>query len=169
MTVQPRTVPLILLIVLEAACSPAAVKTLESTSSSPIQLPQGSERVTLDPADFVATIDHPFWPMRPGNVWIYREREADGNVRRVKVTVTDGAKRILGIEVTVVRETVIADGELTEDTIDWYAQDTAGNLWLASPRSNFGVAGFLRRIHPSSRVLIPPAHPLRRAPRTCPD
>jgi hypothetical protein len=29
-------------------------------------LPPRSRPVKLDPADFVATIDHPFWPMRPG-------------------------------------------------------------------------------------------------------
>jgi hypothetical protein len=68
--------------------------------------------------------------MRPGNVWIYRETDADENVLSVKVTVTDRTKRILGIEATVVHEKVIVDGELAEDAIEWYAQDTRGNLWF---------------------------------------
>lgn len=126
----PRSLPLIPLLVIAAACTQATVNTPASASSSPIHLPQGSERVTLEPADFVATIDHPFWPMRPGNVWIYRGKDADRNALRVKVTVTDGTKRILGIDATVVHEKVTTDGELVEDTIDWYAQDTAGNLWF---------------------------------------
>lgn len=130
MAVLLRTVRLIPLLVIVAACTPATVKTPGSASSSPIHLPQGSERVTLDPADFVATIDHPFWPMRPGNVWIYRQTDAERNVLRVVVMVTDRTKRILGIEATVVHERVMTDGQLVEDTFDWYAQDAAGNLWF---------------------------------------
>jgi len=32
----------------------------------------------------------------------------------------------MGILATVVRDTVTRDGELVEDTHDWYAQDPAG-------------------------------------------
>lgn len=130
MTMPPRAACLIPLLVIAVGCTPATVKTPASTSSSPIHLPQGSERVTLDPGDFVATVDHPFWPMRPGNVWIYRKTGADGTVLRVKMTVTGGTKRILGIEATAVHEKVTTDGDLVADTIDWYAQDTAGTLWF---------------------------------------
>jgi hypothetical protein len=92
-------------------------------------LPQGSEPVELDPADFVAEIDNPYWPMAPGSRWVYRETDAEGAVQRVEVTVTDRRKTILGIEATVVHDVVTEDGELIEDTYDWYAQDTSGNLW----------------------------------------
>jgi hypothetical protein len=91
----------------------------ESTS-----LPQGNEPAKLDEADFVDRIDHPYWPMAPGNRWVYRE---DG--QRVEVTVTDETKEILGIRATVVHDVVTEDGELIEDTFDWYAQDKDGNLW----------------------------------------
>ena len=30
-------------------------------------LPQGSEPVDLDPADFTTKIDNPYWPMEPGS------------------------------------------------------------------------------------------------------
>jgi hypothetical protein len=33
------------------------------------------------------------------------------------------------VTVTVVHDRVFTAGELTEDTFDWYAQDTAGNVW----------------------------------------
>jgi hypothetical protein len=92
-------------------------------------LPQGSEPVELDPADFVAEIDNPYWPMRPGTAWAYRETDAEGTVQRVDVTVTDRTKTILGIEAVVVHDVVTQDGELIEDTYDWYAQDTSGNVW----------------------------------------
>ena len=41
-------------------------------------LPQGSEPVTLDPADFTTEIDNPYWPMRPGSRWVYRETDTTG-------------------------------------------------------------------------------------------
>ena len=99
------------------------------TPAEPAALPQGGEPFELDPADFVAEIDNPYWPMIPGSTWIYRETDAEGTVQRVEVTVTDRTKRILGIEATVVHDVVTEDGELIEDTFDWYAQDTAGNVW----------------------------------------
>lgn len=92
-------------------------------------LPQGSEPVELDPADFVAEIDNSYWPMRPGTAWVYRETDAEGTVQRVDVTVTDRTKTILGIAAVVVHDVVTQDGELIEDTYDWYAQDTSGNVW----------------------------------------
>ena len=87
-------------------------------------LPQGSEPANLDAADFVERIDNPYWPMAPGSRWVYSE---DG--QRVEVSVTDRTKEILGIQATVVHDVVSEDGELVEDTLDWYAQDKDGNVW----------------------------------------
>ena len=41
-------------------------------------LPHGSEPANLDPADFTTRIDNPYWPMRPGSRWVYRETDAEG-------------------------------------------------------------------------------------------
>ncbi len=91
-------------------------------------LPKGKEPVKLDPADFSARIDNPYWPMAPGTRWTYRERE-EGTQRRVVVTVTDKTKNIEGITARVVHDVVTEGGELKEVTDDWYAQDSAGNVW----------------------------------------
>jgi hypothetical protein len=86
--------------------------------------------VTLDPADFTTKIDNPYWPMRPGTRWVYRETDPEGAQLRVVVTVTGKTRRIAnGITARVVRDTVTEGGELVEDTWDWYAQDSAGNVW----------------------------------------
>jgi hypothetical protein len=92
-------------------------------------LPTGSETVELDPAEFSTTIDNPYWPMRPGSRWIYRETDGEGGESRVEVTVTDRTKEIDGIEALVVHDVVTEDGEVKEDTFDWYAQDADGNIW----------------------------------------
>jgi hypothetical protein len=92
-------------------------------------LPQGSEPVELDPADFSSTIDHPYWPMPVGARWVYRETDQEGAEQRVVVTVTEDTKNVMGIEAHVVHDVVTEDGELVEDTFDWYAQDADGNVW----------------------------------------
>lgn len=46
-----------------------------------------------------------------------------------QVFVTYDTKDILGVETTVVRDVAWDEGVLVEDTLDWYAQDTAGNVW----------------------------------------
>jgi hypothetical protein len=110
--------------------SPTATQPSASpTAAGASGLPQGDEPVELDPADFVDEIDNPYWPMRPGSRWVYTETDADGNELRVEVTVTNEKKAILGISATVVRDIVTENGEVIEDTFDWYAQDIAGNIW----------------------------------------
>ena len=97
--------------------------------SGPPPLPQGSEPVRLDPADFVSQTDNPYWPMAPGSTWVYEETDAEGNVQRVEVTVTERTRSILGIAATVVHDVVTESGVVKEDTYDWYAQDESGNVW----------------------------------------
>ena len=70
-------------------------------------LPRGSEPVKLDPADFTTRIDNPYWPMRPGNRWVYRETDSEGTRQRVVVTVTRRTKLIAnGVTARVVRDVV---------------------------------------------------------------
>ena len=82
----------------------------------------------LDPADFTTNIDNPYWPMRPGSHWVYRETE-NGETQRVDVTVTDKTKVLAGITARVVHDQVTRKGQVLENTYDWYAQDSHGNLW----------------------------------------
>ena len=99
-------------------------------ASSSSGLPQGSEAVELDPADFTTEIDNRYWPMVPGSRWIYRETEPGSPPQKVVVTVTRRTKTIAnGIEARVVRDVVTERGVPVEVTDDWYAQDRAGNVW----------------------------------------
>ena len=93
-------------------------------------LPQGSDPVSLDPAEFTTQISNEYWPMKPGTRWVYRELDEEGEASRVVVTVTGVTREIAnGITARVVRDTVSTDGEVVEDTFDWYAQDADGNIW----------------------------------------
>ncbi|MEK6250742.1 MAG: hypothetical protein AABM43_02155 [Actinomycetota bacterium] len=109
----------------------------KSTSADPAPtaatsgLPQGSEPVKLDPADFTTQIDNPYWPMKPGSRWVYREvNPEDLSVEDVVVKVTNRTKKMAnGIDARVVSDFVSENGVPTEVTTDYYAQDAAGNIW----------------------------------------
>jgi hypothetical protein len=99
--------------------------TAGSQGSGSDGLPQGSEPVTLDPADFTLDIDNPYFPLRPGTRWVSSEGD-----EKVVIKVTSDTKKIEGITSRVVRDTVTdKNGDLIEDTFDWYAQDSEGNVW----------------------------------------
>jgi hypothetical protein len=83
------------------------------------------------PANFVNPLEigssvapNPYLPLIPGTVWIY-----EGGGETITVTVTEEIKEILGVPCIVVRDVVEEDDEIIEDTDDWYAQDTQGNVW----------------------------------------
>lgn len=100
-----------------------------SSASAPAGLPQGDDPVRIDPAEFTTRIDNPYWPMKPGTRWTYREVEGD-SVQKVVVIVTHQTKELAdGVTARVVRDTVTEDGELVEDTRDFYAQDRKGTIW----------------------------------------
>ena len=82
----------------------------------------------IDPDNFVDVIDNPFRPMIPGTTLVYEADTEDG-LEQIVVFVTDQTKEIQGVECTVVRDTVTIDGELVEDTDDYFAQDVDGNVW----------------------------------------
>jgi hypothetical protein len=102
----------------------------KSNSSVSGALPQGSEKVDLNPADFSLTIDNPYWPMSPGSRWVYRETDTKGTKEKVVIEVTNKTKMIAnGIKARVIRDTASENGVPVEITDDWYAQDRDGNIW----------------------------------------
>ena len=89
---------------------------------------------TIDPGDFVRTIDNRYWPLEPGTGYHYkgvrghtRQRDDEVVLHRTKV--------IAGVTCTVVRDTVSERGRAVERTFDWYAQDTDGNVWYMGENS----------------------------------
>jgi hypothetical protein len=83
---------------------------------------------TIDPADFVDTVDNPYFPLTPGARLVY-EGHSEGEREVVTIEVLSETKEILGVTCVVVKDAVEAAGELKELTFDWYAQDADGNVW----------------------------------------
>jgi hypothetical protein len=111
----------------------------DTSAASPVpsgdatRLPDGGEPANLDPKDFTRRIDNPYWPMAPdgkaGRTWGYRGKEG-GEPIKIVVTVTDDRKKVQGIDALTVSDTVTqTDGTLVENTVDWFGQDSAGNVW----------------------------------------
>lgn len=82
----------------------------------------------IDPANFVRHVTNPFFPLPPGQTFVYQGQTKDGFVHNDFI-VTRKTKVILGVTCTEVHDVVYLDGELAEDTLDWYAQDSQGNVW----------------------------------------
>jgi hypothetical protein len=79
---------------------------------------------------FSTKIDNPYWPMKPGTRWVYRESAVGAPTQRIVTTVTDQTKRVAsGVVVRVVHDRATEKGQLVEDTFDYYAQDGKGNVW----------------------------------------
>jgi hypothetical protein len=83
------------------------------------------------PANFVNPDDiggsvppNPYFPLISGTRWVYQ-----GDEETITVVVTDKTKLIEGVTCRVVNDVVEEDGEVIEDTDDWYAQDLLGNVW----------------------------------------
>ena len=85
---------------------------------------------TFDSSNFHSptTITNPYFPLTPGDVYTY-----SGYRKRVPVVdtvyVTKKTPTKDGIRTVQVRDRVYESGVLTEDTLDWYAQDDQGNVW----------------------------------------
>src|SRR5437667_474934 len=82
----------------------------------------------IDPANFVRHVTNPFFPLPPGQTFVYEGHTKDGFVHNDFI-VTHTTKVILGVTCTEVHDVVYLDGVLAEDTLDWYAQDRKGNVW----------------------------------------
>jgi hypothetical protein len=77
---------------------------------------------------FVSELSNPYLAFAPGRVFRYESRLPEG-VESDVVEVTRKTKTIMNVATTVVHDVVSLDGDVTEDTYDWYAQDKDGNVW----------------------------------------
>ena len=107
--------------------STTSTTTPSASSLAPIHGPYSPK---IDPANFVATIDNPYFPLKPGTGFHYKGVAENGKTpQRDDMVVTHRTIQILGVTCTVVRDTVTSHGRPIEKTFDWYAQDKYRNVW----------------------------------------
>ncbi len=114
---------IVLMLPLAACLAPPVPLTQAAPAAAPT-----SYSVSITAADFREGVDNPFFPLIPGSRYVYEGTTEEG-VERIEVEVLPEIRAVMGIQATVLRDTVYLNGHLIEDTYDWYAQDKAGNVW----------------------------------------
>lgn len=112
----------------------------------------------INPANFVATINNPYFPLTPGTTFVYEGQTAQG-LEHNEFFVTNNTKVILGVTCIEVHDTVEVNGELTEDTLDWFAQDKDGNVWYFGENSKEIVGGLIVSLEGSWTAGVDGAKP----------
>jgi hypothetical protein len=82
----------------------------------------------ITPSDFSDRITNPYFPLPEGRTLVY-EGTKDGAPEHVEVVVTANRRTILGVTCVEVSDVVTSNGSLVEKTVDWYAQNSAGDVW----------------------------------------
>lgn len=126
--IAPRFRLTVLVSVLMAFALAACAAPTAEPAPTDAESPDEPYAPVIDPANFVDVIDNAYWPLVPGTTFIY-EGETDEGLEHIEVYVTRETRVVMGVACTVVRDTVALDGELVEETFDWYAQDKDGNVW----------------------------------------
>jgi len=132
--------------------------------ASPVASPVSIE--SIDPANFGRDITNQYFPLKPGTVFVY-EGTSEGAKTRDEITVTTDTKMILGVKCVVVRDVAFEDGEMVEDTFDWYTQDKDGNVWYFGEDTKSYENGVVKSTEGSWEAgvdgavpgIVMPAHP----------
>ena len=82
----------------------------------------------IDPGEFTTIINNTYLPLIPGTIFTY-EGVSDEGLERNIVVVTSQTRIVIGVTCTQVWDRVWLNGSLVEETLDWYAQDSEGNVW----------------------------------------
>jgi hypothetical protein len=72
-------------------------------------------------------INNRYFPLLPGTTFVYEATQ--GPREHDEFVVTHDIKEVLGVDCVVVRDTASVNGEVIEDTFDYFAQDKHGNVW----------------------------------------
>ena len=98
------------------------------TTALPTFGPGASYHPTIDPKDFTANVDNPWFPLTVGTTLVYTGTK-DGEKARELFTTTAQTKVIAGVTTRVVEDKLYLNDRLEEYTLDYYTQDKAGNVW----------------------------------------
>ncbi|MFM6851952.1 MAG: hypothetical protein ACKOVB_22905 [Terrabacter sp.] len=112
---------------------------------------------SADAADFVAGVDNPWFPLEPGSTARFDVTEDGADLGWFETTVLDGTTDVGGIAATGVTTASAVDGRNDISTY-YYAQDTAGNVWLVGADEG-GVGSWRAGEDGAQAGLAVPAHP----------
>ena len=123
------TALVVLVATLVAGCSSSGEKAGASSEKA-----EKTYAPNIDPSNFVGEVDNKYFPLEPGTTFVYEGKDEEG-FERIEVTVTNGTKRVMGVDCVVLRDRVWIDRKVVEYTFDWHAQDKEGNVWYFGENS----------------------------------
>ncbi len=88
----------------------------------------------INPTNFSTAINNKYLTFVPKTKFIYEGRTKE-DIEKIEVYVTEEVREVMGVKTIVVWDRVWLNGNLIEDTKDWYAQDTEGNVWYFGEES----------------------------------
>lgn len=123
-------VAVVLAVALLWAVEAGSPRHVDATGVDGLEVPLSA----VEGADFVAVVDNPWLPLRPGSSWVHRGQQGVGDVG-ARTDVLTNTVEVLGVEATQVRTRT--DGG---ETVHWYAQDVDGHVWLLGEEGVWSVA-----------------------------
>jgi PEP-CTERM motif len=122
---MPAEMKTLLLRTLIAAAALCASLTLPTLASAATTLPDFSA-ATFVPG---APVNNPYFPLLDALTRVYSGVDDEGVVERFELQVVGAGPQILGVQTVSRRDRAFKEGRIVEDTFDFYAQDSAGNVW----------------------------------------
>ena len=92
------------------------------------------ETAPTDPAQYASTIDNPWFPLKPGTIFVYKGTKDEKRADR-EFEVTAKTKLVGGVACLIAEDRVNLSGKPAEKTIGYYAQDKDGNVWYFGEES----------------------------------
>ena len=103
-------------VTVQATPTPTAVPTIEIYAPAIAQ------------ANFVKTVNNPYYPLKPGRTFTYTGKNEKLSVRK-EIVVSKKTRVVMGVTCIEVVDSVWVAGKLAQKTLEWYAQDKEGNVW----------------------------------------
>lgn len=120
---RPIALSLIAIVVLASCSAPKDEAAKETFSVTPLKASNFG-----DPAAGT----NPWYPLKPGMQWVKDGTTLIGNRKvpnSVVTTVTDVVRVVRGVKTVLVYDHSVAAGQVVQESVDYIAEDKAGNVW----------------------------------------
>ena len=113
-----------------SAIAAALLSVAGSAVSRPVNIPFRASNFSQPLA-----INNPLFPLRAGTTFVYHANTDDGGCEVDRFEVTAQTRVLAGVTTRVVHDVVSVGAtcsgplQVTEDTLDYHAQDNSGNVW----------------------------------------
>lgn len=116
-----------------AACSSGSSSSSDSDFEFPAAIRFDANLVDFDANS--AIITNPYLLFSVGRKTVFEGATEDG-LERIEIEVLPDITIVNGVQCATVLDRVTIAGSLVEETWDWYAQDTNGDVWYMGENSN---------------------------------